>query len=134
MLEEYHGLHGDYPKITAHDDSQGPILCAALHGNIDPDGNAVNPYKAVDLVTTPIKEINGKFVDPFLSDYVYYYKLRSGSDAWDNPSYILLSKGTKGQQNPQRNLNILKGVTIDERGQISGSHGGDMIITNGGFL
>ncbi|MDR0590420.1 MAG: hypothetical protein LBG09_00995 [Puniceicoccales bacterium] len=134
MLEEYRALHGDYPKIVAHDDHQGIILCAALHGITDPNGNPTSGPKAQDLVTTTIKEIAGQFVDPFLSDYIYYYKLRSDGDSWDNPSYVLLSKGPKGQQNPQRNLNTSKGTAIDQRGYVSDSHGGDIIITNGGFL
>jgi hypothetical protein len=134
MLEEYRALHGDYPKIAAHDDRQGTILCAALHGTIDPDGNPIDGPKAQDLATTTIKEIGGQFVDPFSSDYVYYYKLRDGGDSWDNPSYVLLSKGPKGQQNPQRNRNISKSTAIDQRGCVSDSRGGDIVITNGGFL
>jgi type II secretory pathway pseudopilin PulG len=70
MLEEYRALHGDYPKIAAHDDLQGTILCAALHGTSDPDGNSISGPKAQDLVATSIKEIGGRFVDPFFSDYI----------------------------------------------------------------
>jgi hypothetical protein len=134
MLEEYRELHGDYPKITAHDDRQGTILCAALHGTIDPDGHPLGGSQARDLVTTALREINGQFVDPYLSNYVYYYKRRSGDDSWANPSYVLLSKGPKGQQNPQRNLAVEKGSTVDERGYVGDGRGGDIIVTNGGFL
>jgi hypothetical protein len=81
MLEEYRALHSDYPKIAAHDDHQGTILCAALHGTSDPDGNPISGPEAKDLATTTIKEIGGQFVDPFSSDYIYYYKLRSGGDS-----------------------------------------------------
>jgi hypothetical protein len=86
MLEEYRSLHGDYPKIPAHYDRQGAILCAALHGTIDPNGTPLSVPKAQDLATATIKEIGGQFVDPFSSDYIYDYKLRSGGDSWDNPS------------------------------------------------
>jgi type II secretory pathway pseudopilin PulG len=67
-LEEYHRIHGDYPKIVTHDDDQGHILCAALHGSIDPQGGTPVPAKQIDLVATSLEEIDGKFVDPFLSD------------------------------------------------------------------
>ncbi|MDR0740384.1 MAG: type II secretion system GspH family protein [Puniceicoccales bacterium] len=133
-LEEYHELHGDYPKIVTHNDSQGDILCSALHGNIDPNGSTPIATKQIDLVATQLKEIDNKFVDPFLSDYIYYYKLRTDNGTWQNLSYILISKGPKGQQNPQRNLTISKGVTIGNEGKISGSPNGDIILTNGGFL
>jgi type II secretory pathway pseudopilin PulG len=134
MLEEYLSLHGDYPKIEAHNDFQGNILCSALYGNINPDGDTPDAPKKVDLVTSTLIEINGKFVDPFSSDYIYYYKLRSNGDTWENSSYILLSKGSKGQQNTERNLEISKGVTITTQGRITGDQRGDIIITNGGFL
>jgi prepilin-type N-terminal cleavage/methylation domain-containing protein len=134
LLEEYHGLHGDYPKIATHDDSQGNILCSALHGNIDPNGQNPDAAKKIDLVTTSLKEINEKFVDPFLSDYIYYYKQRTDNGMWQNPSYILISKGPKGQQNLQRNLTISKSVTVSTAGQVSGNLNGDIILTNGGFL
>jgi type II secretory pathway pseudopilin PulG len=133
-LEEYHEIHGDYPKIDPHNDTQGNILCSALHGTIDPDGNTPVATKQIDLVVTPLKEISSKFVDPFLSDYIYYYKRRADNGTWQNPSYILISKGPKGQQNPQRNLMISKGVTISAEGKISGQPNGDIILTNGGFL
>jgi prepilin-type N-terminal cleavage/methylation domain-containing protein len=133
-LEAYHDFHGDYPKIATHDDNQGDILCSALHGNIDPNGNAPPTDKKIDLVAASLKEMGGKFVDPFLSDYIYYYKLRSDNGTWKNSSYILISKGPKGQQNPQRNLTISKGVTIGSSGQVTGSPRGDLILTNGGFL
>jgi hypothetical protein len=132
-LEEYHELHGDYPKIVGHNDNQGDILCSALHGNSDPNGDLPSAIKKIDLVTSALKEINGKFVDPFLSDYIYYYKLRSDSGTWQNPSYILLSKGPKGQQDPQRSRTTFKGVTISGAGKISGQGSGDIILTNGGF-
>jgi prepilin-type N-terminal cleavage/methylation domain-containing protein len=133
-LEEYHQLHGDYPKILDHNDSQGTVLCPALHGNADPDGNIPSADKKIDLVATSLQEIGGKFVDPFLSDYIYYYKRRTDNNTWQNPSYILISKGPKGQQNPQRNLNISKGVTVSTAGKVSGNPNGDIILTNGGFL
>jgi type II secretory pathway pseudopilin PulG len=116
LLEEYHGIHGDYPKIDTHNDSQGPILCSALHGKSDPNGNTPPLEKQVDLVASSLKEINNQFVDPFLSDYIYYYKRRSDSGTWKNSSYILISKGPKGQQNPQRNLTIAKSVTVSNEG------------------
>jgi type II secretory pathway pseudopilin PulG len=133
-LEEYYELHGDYPKIISHNDDQGDILCSALHGNIDPDGNVPAAIKKIDLVVTSLEEIDGKFVDPFLSDYIYYHKLRSDDGTWQNPSYILLSKGPKGQQDPQRQSTISKGVAISGEGKVSGQFNGDIILTNGGFL
>jgi prepilin-type N-terminal cleavage/methylation domain-containing protein len=132
-LEEYHGLHGDYPKIVTHNDDQGSVLCSALHGNIDPNGNLPIVTEQIDLVAAPLNEIGGRFVDPFLSDYIYYYKLRTDNGTWQNTSYILISKGQKGQQNPQRNRTISKGVTINTEGKIGGSPSGDIILTNGGF-
>jgi type II secretory pathway pseudopilin PulG len=132
-LEEYHGTHGDYPKIVTHNDSQGNILCSALHGTIDPNGDTPAATKQIDLVAAPITEISNQFADPFLSDYIYYYKLRTDNGTWQNPSYILISMGPKGQQNPQRNLTISKGVTISTAGKISGQPNGDIILTNGGF-
>ncbi|MDR2371886.1 MAG: type II secretion system GspH family protein [Puniceicoccales bacterium] len=132
-LEEYHEIYGDYPKIVTHNDDQGNVLCSALHGNIDPNGSTPAAVKQIDLVATPLNEISNQFVDPFLSDYVYYYKLRTDNGTWQNPSYILISKGPKGQQNPQRNLTISKGVTISTGGKISGNPNGDIILTNGGF-
>jgi type II secretory pathway pseudopilin PulG len=134
MLEKYLNLHGDYPRIVAHSDSQGGILCSALHGSIAPDGTTPDGTKKIDLVTTEIKEIGGKFVDPFLSDYIYYYKLRPDDSTWKNSSYVLISKGSKGQQNPQRNLTIPKSVTVSGEGQVSGDLNGDLVMTNGGFL
>ncbi|MDR2812505.1 MAG: prepilin-type N-terminal cleavage/methylation domain-containing protein [Puniceicoccales bacterium] len=131
-LEEYYDLHGDYPRIVAHDDNQGTVLCSALHGK-DPNGNTPSVDKKIDLVATSLKEINDKFIDPFLSDYIYYYKLRTDNGTWQNPSYILISKGPKGQQNPQRNLSIAKGVTVSAAGKIDGNPNGDIILTNGGF-
>jgi type II secretory pathway pseudopilin PulG len=134
MLEAYHALHGDYPQIALHNDNQGTVLNQALHGQIDPEGDTPPQNKQVDLVTTTLCEIDGKFVDPFSSDYIYYYKLRSYPDVWENPSYLLISKGPKGQQNPQRNLTISKGVTVSTAGEVTGNFRGDIIITNGGFL
>jgi type II secretory pathway pseudopilin PulG len=133
MLEEYRDLHGDYPKIAMHDDGQGDILNRALHGEIDSDGNVIENDR-IDLVRTTFREINGKFVDPFLSDYIYYYKLRSNENDWKNSSFILLSKGAKGQQNSKRDRNMEKCAVIGRDGQISDHLGGDLVITNGGFL
>jgi type II secretory pathway pseudopilin PulG len=133
-LEEYRSIHGDYPKIVNHDDGQGTILCSALHGNIDPDGGAIlDIAKKIDLVTTSLHEIDGKFVDPFLSDYIYYYKLRAGN-VWQNPSYILISKGPKGQQDPKLSLQVSKNVTISPAGKVDGNPNDDIVLINGGFL
>lgn len=131
-LEEYRKIHGDYPKVAAYDDNQGAILCSALHGRIDPMGNTPDEANRIDFVTTSIKEIDGKFVDPFLSDYIYYYRQR-GDTVWQNPSFILISKGSKGQQNSQRNRTIPKGVTINPLGRISSDLNGDIVSTCGGF-
>jgi prepilin-type N-terminal cleavage/methylation domain-containing protein len=134
MLEEYYNLHGDYPKIATHDDDQGAILCAALHGTLDPDGHTPSSDRQIDLVPTTILEISGKFVDPFSSDYIYYYNLRSDENGWQNPSYILISKGSKGQQNHWRNRTVPgKSIQISPTGAIGGSLGGDIVMTNGGF-
>ncbi|MDR0418047.1 MAG: type II secretion system GspH family protein [Puniceicoccales bacterium] len=132
-LEEYRSIHGDYPKIVSHNDYQGSVLCSALHGNIDPDGIDLDITKKIDLVTTSLQEIDGKFVDPFLSDYIYYYKLRM-NNLWKNPSYILISKGPKGQQNPQRDLIISTNITISPTGKVDGNPNGDIVLTDGGFL
>jgi hypothetical protein len=66
--------------------------------------------------------------------YIYHHKLRSDNGTWKNSSYILISKGPKGQQNLQRNLTISKGVTVSNASQVTGSLRGDLILTNGGFL
>ncbi|MDR2807097.1 MAG: type II secretion system GspH family protein [Puniceicoccales bacterium] len=135
MLETYRQQHGDYPKIESHDDHQGGILNQALHWRIDPNGNALSDEKRIDFLTTNLKEIDGKFVDPFLSDYIYYYKRRTQEDLWKNPSYFLISKGPKGQQNSKRNVaTATKSVTISDQGQITGNLRDDIIATEGGFL
>jgi hypothetical protein len=84
----------------------------SINLNIDPNGNA----------------------PPTDKHYIYHYKLHSDNGTWKNPSYILISKGPKGQQNLQRNLAISKGVTIGNTGQVTDSPHGDLISTNGGFL
>jgi type II secretory pathway pseudopilin PulG len=134
MLEEYYVLHGDYPKIIAHNDHQCDILCTALHGEINPDGDVPDEGKQIDLVTVSLKEINGRFTDPFLSDYIYYYKLRSDSEVWQNKSYILISKGIKGQQDAKRSVVVTKGSSVSTSGVIGPTLGGDIVLTNGGFL
>lgn len=131
-LERYFNIFGDYPKIASHDDQQGDVLYSALHGQIDPDGNSVSDGQ--DFVETNIKEIDGRFVDPFLSDYIYYYKMRGSESLWRNPSYILISKGPKGQQNPERSVVVSKSVTVTMAGVIIGDAKDDIIVTSGGIL
>lgn len=130
-LEDYRIAYGDYPRIISHNDTQGEILCSALHGKINPMGETLTSQP--DFVDTSINEINGKFVDPFLSDYIYYYKTRS-SDTWLHPSFVLISKGTKGQQGAKRNKSVSKSVSVSQTGEVSGNLNGDIVLTSEGFL
>lgn len=132
LLEKYREKYGDYPKLNAHDDFQGDVLCSALKGVIDPEGGVISDGE--NLLSSSFKEIDGKLVDPFFSDYIYYYKTKNKESDWKEISYILISKGVKGQQNPERNRVVAKDVTVSENGYISGENFSDIVLTSSGFL
>jgi hypothetical protein len=65
LLDEYHGFHDNYPKIAPHEDSQDNIHCSAVYVYIDPNGQSPDLGEKIDLIRTPLKEINRKFIDAF---------------------------------------------------------------------
>jgi hypothetical protein len=134
LLEECHTLHSDYPKIAAHQDNQSNILCSALHDNIDPNRNNSEAAQKIDLVRTALKELHGKCFDSFLSDSIHSYKMHSDNGTEKNPSYLLVSKCSKRQQNSQCDLTASKRVAVSTDDKVSGSPRNDILLINGGFF
>lgn len=134
LLERYYTIHSDYPKIATHNDQQGTLLYKALHGEIDPDGHTPIAENQTDLLENTFTILDEKLIDPFGSDYIYYYKEYDKSDVWQNPSYVLISRGAKGRRCRNRTSMIPKSVTVTNEGAVSGNLKSDIVMTKSGFL
>ena|SRR5690625_2278259 len=102
-LEAYKTHYGDYPQVTAVDaESRWQTLYDALNGRRGPTGDLLNPpgrvfieHENFSLKDPNLPDSPGNYLlDPWSRPYEYHYK---DTGNWENPSYVLYSRGPSGE-------------------------------------
>lgn len=105
-LEQYRTHYGDYPWIPGTTEEQrSERLYEALNGERGPTGMALNPkgrvfieHERFRLADPGDPDASGNYLlDPWNNRYQYHYKRQTDDGAaWENPSFVLFSKGPSG--------------------------------------
>ncbi|MEO0795051.1 MAG: prepilin-type N-terminal cleavage/methylation domain-containing protein [Verrucomicrobiota bacterium] len=100
-LEAYRLQYGDYPWVGA--DSDGAELFRHLTGvvRMEPTSTPGQPRmvraEKVFLDEATVKAFGDAFTDPWGRPYEFYYKEAGSWENWQNPGFILISKGPDGK-------------------------------------
>lgn len=112
-LEQFKNQYGDYPFIRQHTagaEARGQDLYRALSGQTGPLGHFfprqgrafINPdqfFLANTGTVSPdriIEDQNTFLEDPWGRPYEYFYKTENNPDNWENPQFVLFSRGPDG--------------------------------------
>lgn len=99
-LEAYKNHYGDYPWISP---GEGPrSLYRALNGERGPRGDQISGRVFIEHSRFALNDpddmaaADNHFLDPWGQPYEYYYREATAgvpSASWENPRYVLFSKG-----------------------------------------
>jgi prepilin-type N-terminal cleavage/methylation domain-containing protein len=111
-LEEFKSRYGDYPwtdrpgglaeNVYLHQILTGKVYLDRGTGSASMRIGDRRPLMEMAALTLePINpsspETGSRIVDPWDGDYVYYYRRNASDGSWENPGFILLSKGENGE-------------------------------------
>jgi prepilin-type N-terminal cleavage/methylation domain-containing protein len=108
-LEDYRAHYGDYPWLTNTSETiRRETLYKALIGLQGPRGDQLSPQERLFIEPDRFNRFNSEaepdavgavadyLLDPWGKAYEYHYKTIATPGAWQNPSYVLFSRGASG--------------------------------------
>lgn len=109
-LEDYKSHYGDYPWVeNSSSITRRETLFKALIGLQGPKGHTLAPQERFFIepdrfrLRNPNAETDAAgaagnyLLDPWGNAYEYHYKINGNEAAWENPSYVLFSRGSNGE-------------------------------------
>lgn len=112
-LEEFKTRYGDYPwtdrpggvaeNVYLHQILTGQVYLDRGSATSSPAMRTGDRRPLMDVGSLTLEPINpsapesgARIIDPWDGDYVYYYRANASDSAWENPGFILLSRGESG--------------------------------------